>query len=497
VSGPPVYAGLDLGTSGLKGVLLTADGTAVARARASYPTTRPEPGASEQDPADWMRAIDAVVADLRAQADPRRWAGIGLSAMLPTLVLANGDRTLGPAITWEDARAEAVADRLREELDGDAVYRRTGQWLDGRYLLPMAIRAAEGHLPQGTEVLGAKDFVFSRLTGVLLTDPSTASGTGCYDLASGGWIETIADRLPRGATLPDVAPSTAWRPLRPAAAARLGLPAGLPVGLGAADSVLGAVGLGLRRPGDTVYIAGTSSVVLGVAADLVPDPAHRYLVTPLAGVTGWGLEMDLLATGSSLGWLAGLSGHGDVGALVAAAGAADIDGAPLVLPYLAPGEQGALWDPELSGAMIGVHLGTTAAELGRGLLTGIVLESRRCLDILAEVTGAAGPVDLAGAVTTSPRFCSELADATGRKVRRRDQSHTDMSAIGAALVAALGIDGVPLPAAAGTGTTTADPEPSAREGWDRRWERHERARAALTPLLREGGGPGRAGSDPS
>jgi xylulokinase len=430
-----------------------------------------------------MGAVEAVVADLASQADSHRWAGIGLSGMLPTLVLTHHGEPIAAAVTWEDARAEAIADGLRDELGAEAIYRQTGQWLDGRYLLPMARRVADGAaLPTGTLVLGAKDYVFAQLTGTALTDPSTASGTGCYDLAAGKWIEAIAEHLPAGASLPEIAPSTEWRPLASGAAGRLGLPAGLPVGLGAADSVLGVIGLGLRRAGDTAYIAGTSSVVLGIAADLRIDPAHRYLVTPMAGVAGWGLEMDLLATGSSLGWLARVSGDGDVGRLVAEAGRVDIDAAPLVLPYLAPGEQGALWDPELSGAMLGVHLGTTPAEMGRGLLTGIILESRRCLRVLTEATGTAGPVDLAGAVTSSASFGAELADATGRTVRRRDQSETDMSATGAAALAALGIDGVPLPEPSRSDADAAVPDPDRTEAWDRRWRRHEQARHAITPL---------------
>jgi xylulokinase len=73
-------------------------------------------------------------------------------------------------------------------------------------------------------LLGAKDYVFGVLTGEVLTDPSTATGAGCYDLAAGAWIaEAVPPGLPR---LPEIAPSTTARPLRPAAARALGLVAG-------------------------------------------------------------------------------------------------------------------------------------------------------------------------------------------------------------------------------------------------------------------------------
>src|SRR5215469_11921686 len=136
--GADVFIGFDLGTSGLKGVALDESGAVVGHGSAGYPTHRPIAHAAEQDPADWERAARRVAAQLADQVPATRWRAIGLSAMLPTLVTAGpDDAALGRAITWEDSRAEEHAARLREACDGDEVYKRTGQWLDGRYLLPM------------------------------------------------------------------------------------------------------------------------------------------------------------------------------------------------------------------------------------------------------------------------------------------------------------------------------------------------------------------------
>ena len=85
-----VYAGLDLGTSGCKGVLVTADGRVVARAAARYPTHRPEPGAAEQHPGDWLNAVTSVTLGLARAVAADRWQAVGLSAMLPTFVLTAG-----------------------------------------------------------------------------------------------------------------------------------------------------------------------------------------------------------------------------------------------------------------------------------------------------------------------------------------------------------------------------------------------------------------------
>ena len=207
-----VFVGLDLGTSGLKAVALAADGRVLARSAQPYPTARPGPGASEQDPWHWRDAAAAATRTLLEQLDERGDAdtdvrAVGLSAMLPTLVLAAADsRPVAPAVTWEDARAETHGDRLRAAVDGEQLYRLTGQWLDGRYLLPMYLRLREQEpaVADASTLLGAKDWLLQWLTGVAATDPSTATGVGAYLLDDGGWHQPLlaATEQAGGAALP-------------------------------------------------------------------------------------------------------------------------------------------------------------------------------------------------------------------------------------------------------------------------------------------------------
>ena len=103
--------------------------------------------------------------------------------------------------------------------------------------------------------------------------------------------------------------------------------------------MLGCLGLGLEQLGDVAFVAGTSTVLMGISDHLVIDPAHRYLVTPLAGLDGWGFEMDLLATGSAFHWLAGLLSEagGDEATLMAmAAGVEPGAGGLSFLPFWRP-----------------------------------------------------------------------------------------------------------------------------------------------------------------
>jgi xylulokinase len=241
-----------------------------------------------------------------------------------------------------------------------------------------------------------------------------------------------------------------------------------------------------------------------VADRLLLDPGHRFLVTPLAEPGRWGLEMDLLATGGAISWLAGLLGTGtDEAALVALAAGVDPRDAPLVLPYLSPGEQGALWDPLLRGAFVGLELRHGRRHLARGLVNGIVLESRRCLTVLDETRQFGRELRVAGSSATNDAFRADLADATRRRVGQPGGPGAASSARGAALLAALAIDGVPpapATAAAGTGEPTspaAEPDPGRAAVWDELWAAYEHARHAVAQHDHADPGtsvrPGRAG----
>ena len=489
-----VYIGLDLGTSRLKAVALDASGAILARGGAAYATHRPAAGACEQDTADWQHAVERVAAQLGEVIPARRWRAIGLSGMIPTLVTLGPDgQPNGPAITWQDCRADDLGDEFRERCGPAGLYRLTGQWVDGRYLLPMFGRIAEtdpNRAAATATIASAKDYLFAWLTGELATDPSTAAGYGCYELQTGRWsVEVLTTaglagggaRAGGGPVLPPVRPSATSAPLRAEAAARLGCPR-IPVVLGAADSVLGALGLGVREPGQVAYIAGTSSVILGITGRLILDPAHRFLVTPLAEPGRWGVEMDLLATGSAITWLTGLLG-GDLSAagLVELAARTDPADAPVLLPYLSPGEQGALWDPLLRGAVVGLDLSHGREHLARALVNGIILESRRCLAVLDDTGGFGRAVEVAGGSAADPSFRADLADATRRLVSMPRDDDTDHSARGAALIAALAADGGWPDGAFPAAGLAAEPDDARAKLWDELWDAHESVRRRLHP----------------
>ena len=468
--GSDVFVGIDLGTSALKGVVISAEGGPIVSARASYPTHRPEPGRAEQDPADWLSTLAEVVSELTARVPSDSWNGIGMSGMIPTLVTLDdrGDSN-GPAITWEDARAETEGEELRNAIGGEELYVRTGQWVDGRYLLPM-FRWIDRHDPDRAAstaaVLGAKDFLFAWLTGERATDPSTATGFGCFNLVDGRWVDELVPDI----ALPDVRQSSFSAGLLDDRADELGLPRGVRVTLGAADSVCSAHGIGAAEPGTCAYVWGTSTVVLGVSTEVRLDPAHRFLVTPLAA-EGFGLEMDLLSTGAALAWMAELLGV-DGPSEVLHLAERSVPGANGVtfLPYLAFGEQGALWDPDLRGALDGLTIAHTREDVARALVEAIAVESRRALEVLSGSGVAAPEIRATGAIANERFLLRQLADATQRTVVPIE--HPSAAAAGAASIAS-GTQSA-LDAA-----TPVEPDPGTSPFWEELRERIDGLRERL------------------
>ncbi len=409
--------GLDLGTSAIKAVVLDADGETLATGSAAFATTADLPGQAEQDPADWIAAVSRACAALDAHmpaaagAWRSRVGAIGLAGQLPTLVCLAGGQPFGAAITWKDARADGWAAVAITGEDRRRLYERTGMPIDGRYLGPMYHHHRRSHGSEIDSVLSAKDYLGYVLTGRRLTDPSTAVGYAAFDLTRGSFCTDLCARwqLPAQA-LPAVRHAHALAGvLGGPGAAVLGLSPGLPVTVGAADSVAGGYALAGLDEGTVCITMGSSTIIVDAICERRLDPSARYLLTPHV-LPGWyGREMDLLATGTGYAWLSGLfgwqAGELDEHAMRSPPGARGLT----FTPYLAGGEQGALWDPTLTSSLRGLGLAHTPGDIARALLEGIAFEIRRCTEVLAE-TGATRRIVVSGHIVDRPTSVQMLAD---------------------------------------------------------------------------------------
>ena len=429
--------GLDLGTSAVKAVLLDRAGRVVAAGSGEFPTDTAADLRAEQDPADWLAATAAACAGLAAGATDwrERVSAIGLTGQLPTLVRMGRTGPLGAAITWKDARADVWAAGMIDARERRALYERTGMPIDGRYLAPMYLFHGAPAGETVTTLLSAKDFLCWALTGERYTDPSTAAGYGVYDLAAQAFSAVLgAPWATPAQLLPDVLPSRGLAGvLHARGAALLGLGAGTPVTVGAADSVASAYAMAGLEQGVVCVTMGSSTIILDAVRERRLDPATRYLLTPHVAPGWFGREMDLLATGTGYRWLSELfgwrAGELDAAAARVAPGANGLSFAP----YLAGGEQGALWDPALRGSIRGLGLHHGRDDLARAFLEGVCFEIRRCVDVLAEVAPVHRVV-VAGHMAAQPASVQLLADVLDRPVALHDS--VSPAAIGAALCAA-------------------------------------------------------------
>ncbi|HYM84378.1 MAG TPA: FGGY family carbohydrate kinase, partial [Candidatus Dormibacteraeota bacterium] len=247
---PALFLGVDVGTSGLKAVLLDETGGRVGEATAEYAVRSPQPGRTEQDPEDWWAGIREALASLWA----RGWSGadvaaIGLTGQMHSLVvLDSGGRVLCPAILWSDQRTAAECVEITETIGAERLLERTGNVALPGFTAPKILWVRR-HWPEAyakaAHLLLAKDFVRQRLTGALASDMSDASGTLLLDVRRRRWADDVIAELGIDRRLlPDVVEGDAVTgTVTREAAEALGLRQGTPVVGGAGDNAAAAVGL--------------------------------------------------------------------------------------------------------------------------------------------------------------------------------------------------------------------------------------------------------------
>ncbi|MGO9991845.1 MAG: xylulokinase [Steroidobacteraceae bacterium] len=425
-SDPPalITLGIDLGTSAVKVVAVGDDDGVMGEASASFVTRSELPLQAEQEPADWLHAVSSAMRTLDEGLTRKHGAcwrqqveAIGLTGQLPTLVCLSRGGLAATAVTWKDGRADAWAAARVDAARRSAMYAMTGMPIDGRYLAPMLLFHFADRIDGVQNVLSAKDFLLHALTGLQITEPSTAAGYGVFDLRSGSFSAELCGfwNLPQR-LLPQLRPANSLAgPLSQAGAALLGLPEGIPVSTGAADSVCSAYAMaGLDQKIVSVSF-GSSAVILGATASLRIDPSARYLVTPHVADTWYGREMDLLATGTGYRWLSDLFGWPD--GRIDSLAAESVPGSRglCFAPYLAGGEQGALWNPSLRGALTGLNLQHSRSDIARAYLEGVFYEVKRCVEVLAE-TAPVESVRVSGNIVSAPSSMHMLADILDRAV---------------------------------------------------------------------------------
>jgi len=440
-----VYLGMDIGTSGVKAVLVNDAGAIVATASRELALSHPAPLWSEQDPNAWVDAAIFAVDDLAA-AHPRETAqvrGVGLAGQMHGATLLGADgQPLRPAILWNDGRSHAECAELERRCP--SLHAISGNLAMAGFTAPKLMWVAR-HEPEVfarvAHVLLPKAYVRYRLTGEMVEDMSDAAGTLWLDVGRRCWSETILEATRLGLHhMPRlVEGSQPSAVLSPEFARRWGMAPGVVVAGGAGDCAASAIGLGAIAPGDAFLSLGTSGVLFRVTERFAPAPrsAVHAFCHALPGL--WHQMGVMLSAAASLAWLARILATPD-SALLAPLGEVVERPSPVqFLPYL-DGERTPHNDAAAAGAFVGLRSATGRNDIVQAVLEGVAFAVR---DNLAAMGGSSPPiaeVDLVGGGSRSALWAQIVADVLGIAVHRVEEGEVG-AALGAARLGRLAATG--------------------------------------------------------
>ncbi len=368
------FIGIDVGTQGLKGVVLDARGRVHWSLTVPYPTLSPSPGWQEQEPHAWLRAYDEILQAIVQASLPVHYAGIGFTGQMHTTVVsdANGE-PLRPAILWSDIRAASYGDDLEKTYGLPALMEITGNKPLSNFSLLRLLWIKE-HEPQIyrriRQVAVAKDWLRDHVTQTRRADVTDASGTYVFDVRrrkwASAWLDTL--QLPQEWWGEPAESGEAVGALQRGPAALQGLP----VVAGAGDQEASAVGTGLRAGRDMGISLGTSGVVFWPMTNFQSPPHPSVHAFCHADTGTWHWMSVTQSAAQSLRWyrdtFAPEASFADLDALArkSPAGSQGLQ----FFPYL-QGERAPLMNAQARGTLMGLRPEHHAGIIIRSILEGV------------------------------------------------------------------------------------------------------------------------------
>ncbi|WOB43039.1 xylulokinase [Thermoleptolyngbya oregonensis NK1-22] len=434
-----MFLGIDLGTSSLKALLMSADGTVIAEASHPYPVNAPHPGWAESDPQDWWNA-GAIAVRKAVQSYAAQVQAIGLSGQMHGVVVCDGaGNPLRSAILWADGRSHYELEHYRAL--GTEALRPLANPLTVGMAGPSLLWLRQGEpevYRMARWALQPKDWLRLRLTGQAATEPSDASGTLMADVAAGTWAIALLEALHlRTDWLPPIVASRAIAgTLTRSAAEHLGLPADLPVVAGAADTAAALLGSGLTTARACQLTVGTGAQITLVGDRPTLDPHGCTHLFHAALPNQWYTLAAMQNAGLALEWVRQLLGLSWADLYDQAFTVEPGCDGLVCLPYLT-GERTPHLDPTPTGAWIGLGLHHTRAHLARAALEGVAFAIAQGFAALQATGANPDTLYLAGGGSLHPQWRQLLADVLQRPLHSLETQSA--SSRGAALLARLGI----------------------------------------------------------
>ena len=387
--------GLDIGTSGVKGLLVSDQGEVLTESRSGYQVANPRAGWAEQDPEDWWQATLEVLQKLSswAQDNDAEIAGLSFSGQMHSSVfLDEKDRVIRPAILWSDTRTSAECEEIEERVGSrKKLIQLTGNRALEGFTAPK-ILWLKNNEPENYQrcrtLLLPKDYIRWRLTGVKNMDYSDAAGTLLLDVKNRRWHPEVTAALDLDEkVLPPLCRSVDITGKITAEAAELtGLASGTPVVAGGADNACGAAGSGLVREGRVMVSIGSSGVVLAPTKKFEIDPQGRLHLFNHSDPESYYYMGVMLAAGQALSWAKNqiLPENWNYDVLNNRASQISPGSESLIfLPYLY-GERTPHADADARGVFFGLSARHGKAHLARSVMEGVTFGLKDSLELVKD-----------------------------------------------------------------------------------------------------------------
>ncbi|PRD43396.1 xylulokinase [Phyllobacterium phragmitis] len=480
-----MYLGIDLGTSGIKALLIDDNQRITASASASLSVARPHSGWSEQNPAHWIDALETVL-DVMKSTFPARLAavrGIGLSGQMhgATLLDGNGE-VLRPCILWNDTRSHKEA----AALDADPRFREiTGNIVFPGFTAPKLLWVKHNEpeiFAKVARVLLPKDYLRLWLTGEYVSDMSDSAGTAWLDVGQRRWSpELLAATDLDESHMPSLVEGTQISAmLKPDLARRWGMREDAVVAGGGGDNAASACGMGTVSPGQAFISLGTSGVLFAANATYSPNPASAVHTFCHALPKTWHQMGVILSATDALNWYANIARSDPVNLTAELGDTLKAPSGVTFLPYLS-GERTPYNDASVRGAFVGLGRESDRAALTQAVVEGVAFAFRDNLEALAAAGTRLERVTAVGGGSRSDYWLRAIATALELPVDVPADGDFG-GAFGAArlgLIAAEKADPwaiCTLPSIA----ETIEPEPRLRDAFDDAYARYR----GLYPALR-------------
>lgn len=486
-----LYIGVDLGTSAVKLLLVDGAGQICNTVTKEYSLYFPRPGWSEQDPADWKKAVWQGIPELLAGFDAAQVAGIGCGGQMHGLVaLDENDAVLRPAILWNDGRTAEQVAYLNETVGRARLGAYTANIAFAGFTAPKLLwmKAHEPELfARIAKIMLPKDYLNYCLTGVHCTDYSDASGTLLLDVKNKRWSPEMCEIC---------GVETRWLPrlyeswqtvgaLTPDAARALGLPETVRVCAGAGDNAAAAVGTGTVGPGRCNISLGTSGTVF-ISSDKfgVDDTNGLHAFAHADG--GWHLMGCMLSAAScNKWWQEEILGSADY-----AAGQARIrpealgENRVFFLPYLM-GERSPINDTNARATFLGMTMDTTRADMTQAVLEGVAFALRDSIEVARSIGAAVPRSGVCGGGSKSALWKTILANVLGIPLDEMETS--EGPGYGGALLAMVACGAYPTVAGACAALvrvkSTVYPDAALAEKYEARYRQFRRIYPACRALF--------------